>query len=166
MQRLVFLLFHLFAATLPIILSDSNEIDSQMAAVSFPSTFEGLTLIELPLTARENEFSIGFPGRIKRFTDGQREVLVRIVTRPTRKLHPSADCFKGAGFRVIPAAAKVDSTGKVWGCFTAVQRARQFSVCELIKTDSGQSWYDTSSWFWSAVMNSHSGPWMAYTVVD
>jgi hypothetical protein len=59
----------------------------------WPASFEGYALRELPLSARERKFMEGFPGRTGRFTDGNREFVIRWVTHETRLLHPAADCF-------------------------------------------------------------------------
>src|SRR5688500_6271051 len=68
----------------------------------WPETFEGRSLRVLPLSEIEQRFALSFPGRIGRFSDGQRELIVRWISTPTRKLHPAADCFKGSGYSVKP----------------------------------------------------------------
>jgi hypothetical protein len=39
-------------------------------------------------------------GRIAHFTDGEREAVLRRVTKATRKLHPASDCIAGV---MLPA---------------------------------------------------------------
>ena len=48
----------------------------------------------------EERFARRFPGAIARFTDGERVLIVRQVTRPTRQLHPADDCFRAIGYTV------------------------------------------------------------------
>src|SRR5262245_3744823 len=66
----------------------------------WPTEYEGRALIELPLTQRETAFVQDFPGRVGRFTDGTREIIIRWVGAPTRRLHSAADCFRGSGYAV------------------------------------------------------------------
>ena len=46
-----------------------------VAFPGWPSTFEGRTLTPLPLNEMETKFATGFPGRIARFSDGEREII-------------------------------------------------------------------------------------------
>ena len=71
----------------------------------WPATFEGMPLRLLPKTEREGRFEQDFPGRIARFTDGRREIIVRWITQESRTLHPAADCFRGLGYGGRAAAA-------------------------------------------------------------
>jgi len=52
-----------------------------------------------PLSNRETRLMNRFPGRIARFTDGNREIILRYVASPTRTLHPAAECFEAVGYR-------------------------------------------------------------------
>ena len=52
------------------------------------------------LNWKRKAFSKNFAGKIARFTDGEREILIRHLNRPTRSLHPSADCLRGAGYQI------------------------------------------------------------------
>ena len=54
----------------------------------------------LALSAVERRFAERFPGRIARLTDGRQIVVLRDVARPTRLLHPAADCYRGLGYRI------------------------------------------------------------------
>ncbi len=56
----------------------------------WPTQYEGRALTELPLTQRELAFVRDFPGRVGRFSDGRREIIIRWVGAPTRRLHPAA----------------------------------------------------------------------------
>ena len=132
----------------------------------WPTHFEGRALTALPLSERERRFGSDFPGRIARFTDGQREVIIRWVTEPTRKLHPASDCFEGIGYRVQPIPLRVDETGARWGGFTATRGGEKLRVYERIYADGGGSWTDVSAWYWAAAGEKSAGPWWAVTVAE
>jgi hypothetical protein len=119
----------------------------------------------LPLTALEARFQQDFPGRVGRFTDGRREVVLRWVTRETRKLHASADCFKANGYRIT--ALPLQRQGEeVWSHFNATRGAVQLQVAERIAGPEGEQWSDVSAWYWAAWMGRTSGPWWAVTVAS
>jgi len=137
-------------------------------AVTFPgwpSKFNGKTLTPLALNEREKSFASNFPGRIARFTDGQRELIIRWVTEPTRKLHPSSDCFQGLGYTVKPLPAHSDEHGALWARFAATKGNERLLVYEQIHADSGKTWTDVSAWYWSALQHD-SGSWWAITVAE
>jgi hypothetical protein len=132
----------------------------------WPTRFEGRELVALPLSEREQRFGLDFPGRIARFTDGKREVIIRWVTEPTRKLHPASDCFEGIGYHVRPSALRIQEDGSRWGSFTATRGEETLHVYERIYTESGDSWTDVSAWYWSAIGDQGKGPWWAMTVAE
>lgn len=132
----------------------------------WPTQIEGQPLRELPLTQREKDFTAGFPGRIARFANGPREVIIRWVTQPTRQLHPSTDCFKGLGYKIDPLPVQVDSEGNHWGSFRVVRGGSEYRVRERIFDEKGNSWADVSSWYWSAIMGKTSGPWWSVVVTE
>jgi len=79
----------------------------------------GCSLRPLALGPVEQRFARGFPGRIVRLTD-ERQVLVwREVQRPTRMLHPAADCFRGLGYRIAAMRLEHDAQQRLWHCFAA-----------------------------------------------
>lgn len=130
------------------------------------STFEGKPLTQLPLNEMENTFASDFPGRIMRFSDGEREIIVRWVTEATRMLHPASDCFQGLGYSVKPLAAHRDQNGSLWASFAATKGDERLLVKERIISDDGQSWTDVSAWYWSALRHEGSGSWWAITVAE
>ena len=132
----------------------------------WPASFEGRLLNPLPLAEREAGFVRDFPGLIGRFSDGQREIVVRWVLEPTRRLHPSADCFRGLGYAITPADSERDALGRRWGAFRAVKGAQTLRVRELIVSPGGRSWSDVPSWYWPAALGRSAGPWWTFTVAE
>lgn len=130
----------------------------------WPNQFAGKPLRALPMTELEQRFMSDFPGRIGRFTDGEREIVIRWVTEPTRKLHPASDCFQGLGYSVRPLPLHRDDGGALWSSFAASKGNDRLRVYERIHSESGESWTDVSAWYWSAV--SENGPWWAFTVAE
>jgi exosortase/archaeosortase family protein len=132
----------------------------------WPTQFEGRPLSALPLTARERRFQEEFPGKIGRFTDGRRELVIRWVVQDTRRLHPAADCFRGAGYRVTPLPLVRDQQGHWWGASRVVRAGRAWCARERLYDEGGHSWSDVSAWYWSAALRRTAGPWWAVTVVE
>ena len=136
----------------------------------WPTQFEGQPLTPRPLTEREARFARGFPGRIGRFTDGKREVIVRWVARATRQLHPATDCFRGLGYTIAPLPLHTDAQGHLWSQFTATRGPTAYRIREYI-VDGTASWPDVSAWYWQAVLNplrgtNTQGPWWSFTVAE
>lgn len=129
-------------------------------------TFEGKPLTQLPLNEIEKTFASNFPGRMMRFTDGEREIIVRWVTEATRMLHPASDCFQGLGYTVTPLAAHRDQNGSLWASFAATKGDERLVVYDRIVSDSGETWTDVSAWYWSALRHEGSGSWWAITVAQ
>ena len=104
----------------------------------WPDQFEGKTLTPLPLTELEQRFTTDFPGKIGRFTDGKREIIIRWVTEATRKLHPASDCFQGIGYSVKPLALHRDNDGSLWASFAATKGDERLRVYERIHSEVGR----------------------------
>jgi hypothetical protein len=134
------------------------------SSVDWPKEFEGERLIEAPLSERERKFVENFPGQVKRFNAGNKELLIRYVEQPTRKLHPSADCLKGVGYSLTPIAAELGENGGHWSCNLATRGEERLKVCDRISDTHANTWPDASSWYWSALWQPSSGPWWAFTV--
>lgn len=129
----------------------------------WPTTFEGHPLRALELTAVERRFVPSFPGRIGRFSDGPREIIMRWISVPTRKLHAASDCFKGSGYRVTPLPLET-TAGSTWGAFSAESHEQRLHVREAVIDGNGKRWTDVSAWYWAAVRGETQGPWWAITV--
>ncbi|HXT51060.1 MAG TPA: hypothetical protein VN811_08455 [Thermoanaerobaculia bacterium] len=133
----------------------------------WPSSFDGRPLHERPLLPREQRFASGFPGRIATFDDGRRTYVVRWVTRATRRLHPAADCFRGAGYSIEARPLLRDAEGRAWSSFDAVRGATRLRVRErVVDAATGTEFTDASSWYWAALLGRSQGPWWAWTVVE
>jgi len=132
----------------------------------WPASLDGLPLTSLPMTEKEQIFGRDFPGRIGRFSDGRREIIIRYVTAATRKLHPAADCFRGIGYAVKPVSARRDASGHPMSCINARRGTDALTVCETIRDGGGANWADVSSWYWSALFNSGGGPWWSFVVAQ
>ena len=168
-RTFVYLSICALAALMPMFPLLSKQSNVAMARVAFrewPAQFEGQTLTPLPLTERELRFGNDFPGKIGRFTDGRREVIVRWVYEATRRLHSASDCFEGIGFSVRPLPLHVDENGSRWSSFIATRGKERLRVRERIYTDAGESWTDVSSWYWAALQETHPGAWWAITVAE
>lgn len=138
------------------------------AAPEWPQQWRGLALQPLARSAVEQRFAERFPGRIARFrvADGD-ELVLREVQRPTRMLHPAADCWRGIGWQVGTARlVRDDADQALWRCFEATHDGQRVRVCERIVDAQGQAYTDTSAWFWAASLGRSVGPWQALTRVQ
>ena len=138
------------------------------AAASFPgwpAQFEGRALTALPLSELEQRFQQNFPGRVGRFSDGRREVILRWVAEGSRKLHSASDCFKANGHGVTPQPIHV-AAGQRWSGFIAAKAGRRLLVRERIHDGAGAQWSDVSAWYWTAQLGRSTGPWWAVTVAS
>jgi len=132
-------------------------------AAEWPATWEGRRLRPIALGVIEQRFAAQFPGRIARLTDGEQVLVWREVQRPTRMLHPAADCYRGLGYRIEQARLERDAEQRLWRCFVAAQGGHRLRVCERIVDANGQAYTDASSWFWAAQLGQSTGPWQAIT---
>lgn len=148
--------------------ADSSVAQSPQSASfpGWPKDFQGHALEPLPLTNKEQKFLSDFPGRIGKFSDGRREIILRWITRETRKVHPASDCFRGAGYSVRPLPVRIDGEKAHWGCFEAKRDGASLRVCERIRDGSGKNWADTSAWFWSAFLRESQGPWWSEVIAE
>jgi len=136
------------------------------AAHEWPRQIDGATLRPLALSAVEQRFAQRFPGHIGRFDADGAVWVLRDVTRPTRSLHPAADCFRGLGYRIADARLQLDTRARLWRCFAAERGDERVRVCERIVDAQGESFVDASSWFWAATLGRSQGPWRALTQVE
>jgi hypothetical protein len=150
----------------PFVPRAANRPIGDAAFPGWPDSFEGRKLTQLQLSDREAGFAEGFPGRIGRFTDGSREVVVRWVSEETRMLHPAADCYAGLGYSIRPLPPATDDSGALWGRFEAAKGPERILVRERITDDAGGAWTDVSAWYWAALLERSAGPWWSVTTAD
>ncbi len=160
------IIIHMMALLIPFYTTSPINSALTHQEINWPQTFEGKALWKLALSETEQKFYNNFPGKIARFTDGEREIIFRYVSSATRKLHPASDCLKGSGFNVSPEPIHQDHQKQLWGCVMAEKNGQRYRVCERIYDHQGNSWYDVSSWFWSVILNNQKGPWWTITVAS
>ena len=162
--RTVFLTACVFAGLAPLRVPARGHASTVLP--DWPTRWDGQEIAPVPLSARDQTFSENFPGRIGKFTDGRSEFIFRWVTNGTRQLHPSADCFRGAGYRITPQPAFRDRNERQWSSFLASRDHHQLLVRERIADQHGREWTDVSAWFWSAALGQTQGPWLSVTHVQ
>ena len=128
----------------------------------WPHEIDGETLRPLALGDVERRFAARFPGEIARFASHDSVWILRRVERPTRMLHPAADCYRGLGYLIRDEHLTTTGSG-LQRCFAAVRQESQLRVCERIVDADGQSFTDTSAWYWAAALGRSRGPWLAST---
>jgi hypothetical protein len=133
-------------------------------AAELPAQWNGEPLRPLALSEVETRFARQFPGTVARLTDGQQVLVLRTVRQPTRMLHPATDCYRGLGYRVQGEHLQAAAGQSPWRCFEAERAGRRVRVCERIEDAQGQTFTDTSAWYWAAVTGQSRGPWRAVTV--
>lgn len=162
----VFLLAARAAAVAPLA-GGSNDASAPNAGFpGWPTQYEGRPLAAMPLTPRENSFGRDFPGRVGRFSDGRREIIMRWVDAPTRRLHSAADCFRGIGYDITPLPVRTDARGAAMSCFRADRGGDVIAVCEMIRDERGAVWPDVSAWYWNATFGVSPGPWWSFVVAE
>ena len=162
--RFAFVVLCGVSAWLP--LTEKSATIAQASLPVWPATWEGAPLRQISLSEREVVFNNSFPGQVAKFTDGRRELILRWVTKGTRQLHSSSDCFRGIGYSVSPRPAILDAHGARWSCFAASRDQYHLLVRERITDERGREWTDVSAWFWSVLLRQTDGPWMAVTVIE
>lgn len=140
--------------------------EAPAAAAAWPETWDGRRLQPLPLSAVEQRFAAQFPGAIGRFSDGERLIVLRRITAPTRMLHPAADCYRGLGYAIRDEHLERESTALLRRCFVAERNGRRLRVCERIADAGRGNFTDASAWFWAASLGRSPGPWLAVTTAQ
>jgi hypothetical protein len=170
MPRIVtglFLACALCAAATPLVVGRAAST-SKLATdfPGWPAAYEGRPLQALPLTPREDFLLRDFPGKVGRFTDGRRELIIRWVGAPTRLLHPASDCFKALGYSIAPLPARTDSAGRFMSCAKVTKAGASLAMCEIIVDQRQASMADVSAWYWGALWGTTTGPWWSFVVAE
>lgn len=134
------------------------------AAPELPAQWRGQPLRPLALSEVEQRFARRFPGTLARATDGRQVLVLRQVQKPTRMLHPAADCYQGLGYTIAAQQLELDEEQQLWRCFEALRDGHALRVCERIVDAKGAGFTDASAWYWSALLGQSHGPWQAITV--
>jgi len=135
-------------------------------SVELPSQWQGQALRPLALSEIEQRFARQFPGSLARMTDGRQVLVLRAVHRPTRMLHPAADCYRGLGYGIARQQLQLDAQRHLWRCFEAARSGQRLRVCERIVDARGTGFTDASAWYWAALLGQSRGPWQAITVAS
>jgi hypothetical protein len=138
----------------------------QSPGVELPVQWQGQPLRPLALSEVEQRFARQFPGTLARMTDGRQVLVLRAVHRPTRMLHPAADCYRALGYSVARQQLHLDDERRMWRCFEAARAGHALRVCERIVDERGIGFTDASAWYWSALLGQSHGPWQAITVAS
>ncbi len=164
-----FILFALacsLAAAIPFVLPLENSSGAGAVFPGWPKLFEGCPIRETELSSRERDYNRVFPGRMGRFTDGARSIVLRWVTAPTHRVHSGAVCLQAAGGYMKPRDLWRDKNGILWSVWDLEGDAGPVRVRERCYDGQGKSWPDVSSWFWAAVLGKTEGPWWVVTVAE
>jgi hypothetical protein len=161
----------LWCAMLPLALDNgrAHAAAAPAAGGEWPAAWRGQALQPLALSSVEERFARQFPGRVARFAlADQSQLVLREVNRPTRMLHPAADCWRGIGWRIEATRLErdTDDDDALWRCFEATRDGQRVRVCERIVDAQGRAFTDTSAWFWAASLGRSAGPWQAVTRVS
>jgi len=168
--NLSFLLVCVVAAAIPMLQRPAQAISetwvSNYKFKGWPTTFEGARFNQVPLSPLNETFAAHFPGKIAVFANGNTRIVYRWMTAATHQLHPSVDCYRGGGYRIVWLPEHIDSENKRWAAFEAVKDNERLVVHERIVDESGNGWIDVSSWYWSAALHRSGGPWWCITVTQ
>jgi hypothetical protein len=158
------LLVLMASALLPVLHGRASGHESaSRPEMEWPRELDGQPLRPLALSKVEQRFAAHFPGHIGRFQSEAGAVTLRVADRPTRMLHPAADCYRGLGYSIRDARLEHDRHARLWRCFTAWRDGRSVRVCERIEASDGEAFTDTSAWYWAAALGRSQGPWLAIT---
>jgi hypothetical protein len=153
------------AAIAPLFASHAGNVRASTATLpAWPHEFEGRPLTPVAFTGEQARLLADFPGAAARFSDGERDILMRWVTQPTRRLHPAEDCYRGWGFQVAASKIRADRDGRRWRCFEVTRDGARRQVCEQIRDAEGANYTDVSSWYWDATLQRTPAPWLVVTV--
>lgn len=153
------------SALLPVAASRASPSIGHPSA-EWPTGLDGEALVPIALSDVEQRFANDFPGSIARFANGSRLVVLRDVDRPTRRLHPAVDCYRGLGYTIVGERLERAADGRLSRCFDARRVGQGLRVCERIVDADGHADTDVSSWYWNALLGRSHGPWRASTIAE
>ena len=160
------------AVLAPVFLIRSPEpgrVAAPAAPVATSFTFNGLTMPLDPLPSSPDELAFAriFPGSLASHRWGDGQVILRHVSKATRKLHPSRDCLRAAGYHTTDAVTVQCADGPEWSRFSATRGDSRLIIHErIVSEQDGSTWTDVPAWYWSALRHPLNGPWRAETVIS
>jgi exosortase/archaeosortase family protein len=160
------------AITAPLMMARADSPTPPVASDPAPLlfTFNGVTLPldPLPASPEEAAFAKSFPGTLSCHRWGSsHQIILRRVDVATRRLHPSRDCLRAAGFQTSDSVLVHTSDSCEWSMFHATRGETRLCVHERIVSErDDSSWTDVPAWFWGAVRHPLNGPWCAETVIS
>ena len=167
--EILFLGLCVLAALRPFLISERDLQSHEGHAKGFPgweSIAELADLKPLKLRARDAQFAAQFPGEVAAFARGRNIWVARWVAKPTRKLHPAADCLRATGYAVRPEPIFADARRAHWGTISASRGNEKLLVHERIVDRDGREFTDVSAWYWSAIFEKSAGPWWCLTKIE
>ena len=156
----------LVAALFPLLYAPPRTAGAPLPEVRWPEEFEGKSLTALPLTEVELRFEENFPGRLGRFTDGRRVLILRRINQPNRIVHSITHCFASVGWTVRDEPPVRDADGQLWAQATVERGGEQLRLRERYRDEAGASWPDVGAWYWNAARGTSTGPWWGETLVE
>ena len=184
-MRIVLIFLCLLAAALPFMpvssLSRASKLgsfhDDELVFKTVQKLLPGMELLarnqkDQFASSQEEEFYKHFPGKLYRFnalsSEGSRyQVLVRLVNKPSRKLHSLKECMAGK-FPIEDLGVGYDVEGTPWQHFRAGQTGVIYLVRETfcdLQGSKNNRFADVSSWYWRAVMGG-SEKWLSVAVIS
>ena len=154
------------AAAAPFAIPAAAPAAGRVDAPEWPGSFEGHPLRALPPAAIDARFARDLAGAVRRFTDGEREIVVRWSAAPTRTLHPASVCYEAAGWSVEPIPLATDAAGRAWSRFRARKDAERLVVRECVEDALGRTWPEPTAWYWASLLGRTQGPATAWTVAE
>lgn len=162
-----FVLACAFAAVAPLLRPAPLVATGGADLPAFPTELDGRPLQASAPSPLEAPWLEKFPGRVGRFTDGERLWILRQTDEPTLALHSSARCLRAAGWELEPARAERDQAGRIWSACRARKDDRTIFVRERVESFStNASWPDVDAWRFDAWLGRDPGPWCACTSIE
>ncbi len=93
--------------------------------------YQGQALTQIPLTLGEEKFYGNFPGSIAIYEGEGFKLIIRKVSRATRKLHPASHCLRAEGFLVGEKSVVESDEGK-WLEYFVERNGDKFRVRERV----------------------------------
>ncbi|MCI0444528.1 hypothetical protein L0152_15135 [bacterium] len=163
-RMMPFVIACLIAMLIPFTQSRSSIITGQFHFDGWPAEFDGEVLMPIASNDNSDVFASGFDGKIGRFQFGKADLVIRWVSKPSRSIHPAADCFRANGYKIQDEKLCTDQNNQIWRCFIATRKTERFYIKERILDSKGLAWVDTSSWYWAGTLGKTKGPWWFYTI--